>query len=138
MLTGKYSQLYQQLIPVVDSTRIFHDPLHTLAFGTDASFYRMISKLVIKAKDAGEVSFILKEASQLDLPVTFRAGGTSLSGQAISDSVLVIAGEHWKEYKILEGGAKIRLQPGLVGAKVNTLLAPYRKKKSGLIRPRSM
>lgn len=128
MLTGNYKLLYQQLIQVVDSKRIFHDPLHTLAFGTDASFYRLIPKMVIKAKNEEEVSFILKESSKLDIPVTFRAAGTSLSGQAISDSVLVIAGNHWKNFKIDQDGLKIRLQPGLTGAKVNSLLASYGRK----------
>lgn len=94
MLTGNYQLLYQQLIQVVDSKRIFHDPLHTLAFGTDASFYRLIPKMVVKAKNEAEVSFILKESSKLDIPVTFRAAGTSLSGQAISDSALGIVENH--------------------------------------------
>jgi len=128
MLTGNYQQLYHQLILSIDSKRIFHDPLYTLAFGTDASFYRLIPKMVIKAKNEEEVSLILKESSKLDIPVTFRAAGTSLSGQAISDSVLVIAGNHWKNFRIDENGLKIRLQPGLTGAKVNALLAPYGRK----------
>ncbi len=128
MLTENYKLLYQQLIRVVDSKRIFHDPLYTLAFGTDASFYRLIPKMVIKAKNEDEVSLILKESSKLEVPVTFRAAGTSLSGQAISDSVLVIAGNHWKNFRIDDDGLKIRLQPGLTGAKVNTLLAPYGRK----------
>lgn len=128
MLSGNYKLLYQQLVQVIDPTRIFHDPLHTLAFGTDASFYRLIPKMVIKAKNEEEVSFILKESSKLTIPVTFRAAGTSLSGQAISDSVLVIAGNHWKNFRIDENGLKIKLQPGLTGGKVNALLAPYGRK----------
>ncbi len=128
MLTGIYKTLFQQLTTVIDSKRIFHDPLHTLAFGTDASFYRLIPKIVIKARDEAEVSMILKESAKLNIPVTFRAAGTSLSGQAISDSVLVIAGNHWKKYTIAEDGLKIRLQPGLTGGRVNALLAPYGRK----------
>lgn len=128
MITGSYQKLHQRLSEKIDPKRMFHDPLYTLAFGTDASFYRMIPKLVIKAKDEQEISFILEETNKLELPVTFRAAGTSLSGQAISDSVLVIAGEHWKKYEILSNGGKIRLQPGLIGSKVNNLLAPYKRK----------
>ncbi len=128
MLTGKYLELYHRLSEKIDKKRMFHDPLYTLAFGTDASFYRMIPQLVIQAKDEQEVSFLLKECRALELPVTFRAAGTSLSGQAISDSVLLIAGEHWKKYRITDEGKKITLQPGLIGSRVNALLAPYRKK----------
>jgi D-lactate dehydrogenase len=128
MLTGNYKILYQRLIGIIDHTRIFHDDLHTLALGTDASFYRLIPKIVIRAIDETEVSFILRESSKLAIPVTFRAAGTSLSGQAITDSVLVIAGNHWKRFHINEDGSIIRLQPGLTGGRVNSLLLPYCRK----------
>src|SRR5450759_1167394 len=128
MLTGKYKVLYEQLVVKIDKNRIFHDPLHTLAYGTDASFYRLIPKMVIRATKEREVSPILSESSKLEIPVTFRAAGTSLSGQAISDSVLVIAGSHWKNFNISENGHEIRLQPGLTGGRANALLAPYGRK----------
>jgi D-lactate dehydrogenase len=66
------------------------------------------------------------ESSKLSIPVTFRATGTSLSGQAIFNSVLVIAGNHWKKYTLSEGGLKIRLQPGLTDGRVNALPAGRR------------
>ena len=128
MLTNSYLELYHKLESLLAKERMFHGPLYTLAFGTDASFYRLIPKLVVKARDESEISFILNECSKLNIPVTFRAAGTSLSGQAISDSVLIIAGEHWKKYQILENGERIKLQPGLIGSKVNKLLAPYGRK----------
>jgi len=128
MLTENYEKLYQQLIRSIDPNRIFHDPLYTLAFGTDASFYRLIPKMVIKAKNEEEVALILTESSKLSIPVTFRAAGTSLSGQAISDSVLVIAGHHWTKVRIKDEGLKISVQPGLVGERVNALLAPFGRK----------
>lgn len=128
MLTGKYKILYERLISTIDKKRIYSDPLHTLAFGTDASFYRLIPKLVIRADNEYEVSAILKACSELGTPVTFRAAGTSLSGQAITDSVLVIAGDGWKKFSINDQGKIITLQPGLTGGKVNSVLAPYGRK----------
>ena len=128
MLTGNFKELYDRLVPYIDKTRIFHDPLHTLAFGTDASFYRLIPKMVIKAKNETEVSRILEESSRLMIPITFRAAGTSLSGQAVTDSLLVIAGNHWKKAIVEDNGAAIRLQPGLTGKQANALLAKYGRK----------
>src|SRR5512133_2188000 len=128
MLTGKYRILYDHLAETIDKQRFYHDPLYTLAYGTDASFYRLIPQLVIRAKDEADVSLILKECTQLSIPVTFRAAGTSLSGQAISDSVLLIAGSEWKHYHINENGSEISLQPGLTGGRVNSLLAPFGRK----------
>lgn len=128
MLTGNYKTLYRDLIVKIDRKRILYDTLNTLALGTDASFYRLIPRMVIRAKDEKEVSFILQQCSSLDIPVTFRAAGTSLSGQAVTDSVLLIAGNFWKEYHINEDRTKIRLQPGLTGGRVNALLSPFGKK----------
>ncbi|HPT32912.1 MAG TPA: FAD-binding oxidoreductase, partial [Prolixibacteraceae bacterium] len=125
---GKYKILYQLLRKTISSGRIFHDPLYTLAFGTDASYFRMIPKLVVRAENEGEVSFILKECVRLSIPLTFRAAGTSLSGQAVTDSVLLIAGNHWRKFRVEENGLKIRLQPGLTGERANKLLLPYGRK----------
>ncbi len=128
MLNGNYKILYQKLVEAIDQKRILHDALHTLALGTDASFYRLIPQMVIRANNEREVSFILRECSKLGISVTFRAAGTSLSGQAITDSVLIIAGNNWKKYQINEDGSEIRLQPGLTGGRVNAALFPYGKK----------
>lgn len=128
MITGEYKKLYEELLQVIPAERMYHDALSTLAYGTDASFYRLIPKLVIKAKGEDEIQAILRKASEMNIPVTFRAAGTSLSGQAISDSVLVIVSHGWHDYKILDGGDKIRLQPGIRGFLANRYLAPYGKK----------
>ena len=71
---------------------------------------------------------LLKAADKYQLPVTFRAAGTSLSGQAISDSILIVAGKHWEQYEVLEEGKVIRLQPGIIGQRVNEILKPYGQK----------
>ena len=90
MLNNIYKEFHNKIITEIANDRIFTDSLHTLAYGTDASFYRLIPRIVIKAIDEKEVSLILKYASQQNLPVVFRAAGTSLSGQAITDSILVV------------------------------------------------
>ncbi|SDA73642.1 D-lactate dehydrogenase [Pseudomonas sp. NFACC15-1] len=115
----------QQLIP---QTRRFDDPLSTLAFGTDASFYRLIPKLVVRVESEDEVIALLKLAQRDQVPVTFRAAGTSLSGQAISDSVLIVLGDNWNGREIREQGTQIRLQPGVIGAQANAWLAPFGRK----------
>ena len=109
MISGKYKIFYDKLATLIPKERMLHDALSTLAFGTDASFYRLIPKLVVRANDEKEIQFIMETAWEMDIPVTFRAAGTSLSGQAISDSVLVIATHGFKGYEILDNGLKIKL-----------------------------
>ncbi len=115
----------ERLIP---AERRFDDPLSTLAFGTDASFYRLIPKLVVRVESEAEVIALLKLAHAENVPVTFRAAGTSLSGQAISDSVLIVLGDSWNGREIRNGGEQIRLQPGVIGANANAVLAPFQRK----------
>ncbi|MBU3058340.1 FAD-binding and (Fe-S)-binding domain-containing protein [Pseudomonas indica] len=115
----------ERLIP---RERRFDDPLSTLAFGTDASFYRLIPKLVVRVESEQEVVQLLQSASRHRVPVTFRAAGTSLSGQAISDSVLIVLGDNWNGREILQQGERIRLQPGVIGAQANAVLAPFKRK----------
>ncbi|WP_294737038.1 FAD-binding and (Fe-S)-binding domain-containing protein [uncultured Pseudomonas sp.] len=114
-----------QLIP---KDRRFDDPLSTLAFGTDASFYRLIPQLVVRVESEDEVVALLQLAQRDRVPVTFRAAGTSLSGQAISDSVLIVLGDNWNGREIRGQGTQIRLQPGVIGAQANAWLAPFGRK----------
>ena len=128
MLSGNYSRFYKDLSHFIPGTRLITDPLRTLAYGTDASFYRLIPKIVIKADSEEEVCRILQISDRHNVPVTFRAAGTSLSGQAITDSVLVICGGSWNAYGILDDGHRIRLQPGIIGGQANRYLAPFGRK----------
>ncbi|OFY44023.1 MAG: 4Fe-4S ferredoxin [Bacteroidetes bacterium GWF2_40_14] len=128
MITGKYKELYDGLSQLIPKERLLHDSLSTLAFGTDASFYRLIPKLIVKVQSEDELQHVIKKADKLSIPITFRAAGTSLSGQSISDSVLVIATHGWQKHEILDNGAKIRLQVGLRGFQANGWLAKYGKK----------
>ncbi|WLH36409.1 FAD-binding and (Fe-S)-binding domain-containing protein [Pseudomonas sp. FP2196] len=124
-LPANFLRDVQQLIP---ADRRFDDPLSTLAFGTDASFYRLIPQLVIRVESENEVVTLLKLAQRDRVPVTFRAAGTSLSGQAISDSVLIVLGDKWNAREIRGEGTQIRLQPGVIGAQANAWLAPFGRK----------
>jgi D-lactate dehydrogenase len=128
MLSENYQRFLTEIGGRIPSGRVFMDPLRTLAYGTDASFYRLIPKIVVRADTEGEIAAVLKAADRRGIAVTFRAAGTSLSGQAVSDSVLVVAGGSWNRYQILDGGGRIRLQPGVIGAHANRYLAPYGRK----------
>ena len=96
--------------------------------GTDAGFYRLVPQVVVRSKSEEEVSSILKTASTHNVPVTFRAAGTSLSGQSVSDSVLVVAAKHWEGMSTDDNGQTVTLQPGVVGSKVNDFLRPFGRK----------
>ncbi|MDD3343608.1 MAG: FAD-binding and (Fe-S)-binding domain-containing protein [Sulfurospirillaceae bacterium] len=127
-LVGSYIDFHTKILGFIPETRIFTDPLHTIAYGTDASFYRLVPKIVIWVNNADEVSKILQISSSLSLPVVFRAAGTSLSGQAITDSILLVTSRDWRAIKVNKDVSLITLQPSVIGADANTYLLPYGKK----------
>ena len=123
MLETKYQNFYDQISKKISIKKIFTDKLHTLAYGTDASFYRLIPKIVIKNDNAKEVQDIIELSHSMNLSITFRAAGTSLSGQAISDSILIVTSRNFSKFKIAPDASFISLEPALTGAQVNGLLA---------------
>ena len=127
-LPGAYKAFHEGISPPIPASRIFCDPFRRLAFGTDASFYRLVPKIVVKVKTPEEVAHLLRTAARLNIPVTFRAAGTSLSGQAVTDSVLVVLAGGWRKCVIHGNGEEISLGPGVIGAEANARLAPYRRK----------
>ncbi len=123
-----YQEFLDALRAFIPDERLISDPLRTLAYGTDASFYRLTPEIVVRASNEDEIIKIVKLADQSNIPVTFRAAGTSLSGQAITDSVLIQLGDGWDNYEISDDGRTIKLQPGVIGGNANKYLAPLHKK----------
>ena len=119
------NQFLSELRQFLPEDRIYTDELRTLGWGTDASFYRKIPKVVVRSDGEAEISKIVCACRKYKLPFTFRAAGTSLSGQSCTDSVLIVAGKHWEQYELADDKESIRLQPGIVGARVNQILKPF-------------
>lgn len=115
---------------ILPPKRINTDYLHCLAWGTDASFYRKIPRMVLFPETEEEVARIMARCHKEKIAITFRAAGTSLSGQSLSDSVLLVAATKWDKYKVSGNAETITLQPGIVGDRVNEILKPYGRKFS--------
>jgi D-lactate dehydrogenase len=117
---------------ILPQNRIVTDALRLHAFATDASFYRLTPAAALIVDDEAEVQRLLPIAREHRIGVTFRAAGTSLSGQAVSDSILIVANSHnnhrWSEHTVLNSGAAVRCKPGAIGGQVNASLAPYHVK----------
>jgi len=128
---GRYAAFRKEIGAIVPEKRIFTDAVRMFAYGTDASFYRLNPKMVVKVHSEEEVAKILPIAKRLGVPVTFRAAGTSLSGQAVTDSVLLKlshTGRNFRSFTVHEDGSKITVEPGLIGGEVNRILAAHKNR----------
>ncbi|MEI2779615.1 MAG: FAD-binding and (Fe-S)-binding domain-containing protein [Tetrasphaera sp.] len=91
----------------------------------DASHYLLEPAAVVVARGAQDVAAAVAVAAAAGRSVTFRSGGTSLSGQAVTDGLLIDTRRCFREIEVLDNGARVRCQPGATVRAVNTRLRPY-------------
>ena len=115
--------LIQALSGLLPASQVITEKLRLLAYGTDASFYRLTPEVVAIVESEEQVMALLRAARSHGKPVTFRAGGTSLSGQAVTDSVLALIGEGFANCEITADASTVRVGPGIIGGVVNERLA---------------
>lgn len=108
--------------------RIYTDYLRRFAYGIDASCYAYVPRVVIRAVNESEIITLFTLSQKYNTPLTFRAAGTSLSGQACSDSVLVLANAFWQDIEIIGNAESIKCSCGVIGVEANEALKPYGKK----------
>jgi D-lactate dehydrogenase len=111
---GRFTSFAAEVQTLIPAARVFTDPLRTFAYGTDASFYRLNPKMVVKVHSEEEMTRLLPLARKHQVPVTFRAAGTSLSGQALTDSVLLKISHTGKNFRNFE--IHVRLSPAFAPA----------------------
>ena len=122
------SPLITALGLALPARQVIFDELRRLAYGTDASFYRLTPEVVAIVESEEEVQAVLALAHAHQRPVTIRAAGTSLSGQAVTDGVLMLIGEGFATCEIAADAGSVRLGPGIIGGEVNFRLAPLGRK----------
>lgn len=96
-----------------------------IAYSSDAGFYRLIPQAIVLPINVEEIKALLLTAQKNKIPVTFRTGGTSLSGQAVTDGILVDLSQNWRKASAEKNGAQIRVQPGVIGSWANVALKKY-------------
>ncbi len=110
---------------VIQPSRVLTSYLHRIAYANDASYFRLIPQAVVQPNSISEIQSLFKFTQQNKIPMTFRAAGTSLSGQAVTDGILVDISKHWGNYSVEDNGAMIRFQPGIVGGFINNVLKAF-------------
>jgi D-lactate dehydrogenase len=98
------------------------------AYANDASHFLLTPQAVAIPNNAAEVGALLKASAELNMPLTFRSGGTSLSGQGVTDSLLVDVRKNFKDIEVMDNGARVRVQPGVTVRALNARLALYGRK----------
>ncbi|WP_062518551.1 FAD-binding and (Fe-S)-binding domain-containing protein [Demequina gelatinilytica] len=110
---------------VGDPAQVRTDTLTRRAMAHDASHVLLVPEAVVAPRSAAEVGAVMRAAAEAQAPLTFRSGGTSLSGQAGTDGVLVDVRRHFTGIEVLDGGARVRVRPGATLHRINARLARH-------------
>ena len=105
---------------------IHTDPLHRIAYATDASAYREVPQGVTFPENEQDVVYLIEEAKKRHTHLIPRAGGTSIAGQVVGSGIVVDISKHFK--KILDINKEerwARVQPGVVLDELNLALESY-------------
>ena len=113
---------------LLGSQRVLARPVDRYAFASDASFYHLIPQAVVQPASLAQVGSLFAYSRQQRIPLVFRAAGTSLSGQSITDGILVHLARDWDRIQVEADGGLIRVQPGVIGAHANRALKPFRRR----------
>ncbi len=120
--------LTASLAQIIDSSRILDKAINIIAYANDAGFYRLTPQVIVQPNSISEIQKLFEYSQNHNIPLTFRAAGTSLSGQAITDGILVDISRYWRKFSIEAMGKKIRSQPGVITGLINQHLKPYNLK----------
>ncbi|HUQ65327.1 MAG TPA: FAD-binding and (Fe-S)-binding domain-containing protein [Flavitalea sp.] len=118
----------KELLKIIPAERIKSRYIDRVTYGADAGFYFLLPKAIVKPVCEQEIILLFEFSRQFKIPLVFRTGGTSLSGQSVTDGILVDISQHWNKISIEQLGDSVRVQPGITGGMVNAYLKKRRKK----------
>ena len=125
LAAGIAQPLRGELERLLGADRVLARPGDLVKYASDASPYRLFPQAVVMAKEVDDVAKLLAFGRERRVPVTFRAGGTSLNGQGQTEGILVDVRKHFRGLTVLEDGAAVRVGTGTILGHVNKVLAPH-------------
>jgi FAD/FMN-containing dehydrogenases len=108
--------------------RLKTKPVDRYAYASDASFYTLVPAAIVFPASIQDIQTLLQITAKHNTTITFRAAGTSLSGQSVTNGILADISKHWRNCTLLDNGEKVKVQPGIIGNTVNHYLRPYGRK----------
>jgi D-lactate dehydrogenase len=125
LAAGTPPGLRDDLVALLGADCVLTRPIDLIRFATDASPYRLFPKVIVIARNVGDVRKVLEYARREHESVTFRSAGTSLSGQAQGDGILVDVKRHWSGVGVEAEGQRLRARPGTILTRANLVLLTH-------------
>ncbi|MDM0022826.1 FAD-binding and (Fe-S)-binding domain-containing protein [Variovorax saccharolyticus] len=128
LVDGTPAILKSDLVALLGEDVVLHRAIDLVRYASDASAYRLIPQVVLLPRNADDVAKIFTYCRENKRHATFRAGGTSLNGQAQSDDILIDVRRHWYGAKVEADGLRLRARTGTILGHCNSMLTRYRRR----------
>ncbi len=117
--------LIAELTRLFGSSRVLGDHPALTAYAIDAGIYRVPPRAVVLLDSDADVPRLLAFAHHRRIPLTFRSGGTNLTGNAIGEGIVVDCSRLRSVREVDPEGHWVRVEPGIVHADLNAHLARH-------------
>jgi D-lactate dehydrogenase len=128
LVEGTPRDLKDDLIALLGKANVLHRAIDLVRYASDASPYRLIPQVVVLPRTTDDIVKLFRYCRENGRHATFRAAGTSLNGQSLSDDILIDVRRHWYGAKVEQDGRRVRAHPGMILNHVNAMLARYRRR----------
>ncbi|MEE9573641.1 MAG: FAD-binding oxidoreductase, partial [Candidatus Neomarinimicrobiota bacterium] len=112
----------------IDKNKVLNREIDRLAYARDASIYRILPEFVVRPKNENDIQKLLKYANDANKSITFRASGTSLSGQTVTNGIVAEIAYDWQRIEVKNDGNSILLEPGVIGEHANQKLREFQRR----------
>ena len=121
-------RLEKGLHTILPEERVKARLIDRYAYASDASHFYLLPKAVVQPISIEEIKKIFEFSHREKINITFRTAGTSLSGQGITDGILVDLSNYWRKVVPENNGETVRVEPSVIGANVNQVLKRFGRK----------
>jgi len=125
LIDGTPDDLKANLIAILGKENVFHRAIDLVRYASDASPYRLVPQVVVLPQTTDDIVKLFRYCRETGRHATFRAAGTSLNGQSLSDDILIDVRRHWSGGKVENDGRRVRVRPGMILGHVNSMLEQY-------------
>lgn len=125
LVDGTPGDLKSDLVALLGKENVFHRAIDLVRYASDASPYRLVPQVVVLPRTIDDIVKLFRYCHETGRHATFRAAGTSLNGQSLSDDILIDVRRHWNGGKVEDDGRRVRARPGMILSHVNSMLEPH-------------
>lgn len=117
--------LLKSLKSIFGNDRLLDGDLWREIYARDASYYNIKPQAIVRPRTVDEIQQLLDVARRYGAGVTFRTGGTSLSGQTVGSGIICELRTAWDRYEVRSGGRSVWFEPGITADQLNAFLRPH-------------